>query len=118
MTIANRDANQRLSNLEQCAQEAPEGTYQLAKDVVALIEEASRDLMKNLKALGLKAPGDDRLRNLEVATFGYIADCNPEAYSLITGEAFGEHIQGPARERVMAGCIRDRDFLRGLGLAK
>lgn len=115
MTILNREMNEALGNLEECAREAPAGCYEEAKAVVELIDEAARELMSSIRALGLKAPGDDSMRNVEVALYAYIRNANPEAYGLMTGEGFGEHMQGPARERVMANCIRDRVFLASVG---
>src|SRR5262245_54532737 len=114
MTILNRELNRRLSNLERCADLAPEGTFARAKDAAEAIDEASNAIMAALRERGFHALNDDRLRDLEAAIYGYLLEGNPEEYGLLTGEGFGEHVDGPAGERVMANTIRDRDFLRGM----
>lgn len=112
MTIRNQELNRRLSNLESCAENAPEGAYEQAKAVAKIVGNAAKGLLSALRAAGLKAKNSDSLRDIEAAIYGYILDSNPEAYGLITGEGFGEHIEGPARDRVIAQASRDRDFLR------
>ena len=109
MTIQNRNLNNRLSNLETCAERAPDGTYQDAKDTVEAISNIANNVMHTLSAAGLKVTGDDRLRNLEVAVYEYIVALNPDRFA--SAEGFGEHIQGPAGERILDNTVRDRDFL-------
>src|ERR1700724_836620 len=102
-----RDLNNRLTNLERCVEVAPEGSYLRAADAVVAIGEAAEGIMKALRGYGFKAPGHDGLRSLEAAIYGYLLDNNPDEYGLITGEGFGEHVDGPAGERVLANAIRD-----------
>lgn len=118
MTIAQhvRRANDRLTHLERCAQLAPEGTFDRAKDAAEAIGEASQGILDALRSRGFKVHNDDRLRNLEAAIYAYLLEANPHECGLVVGEGFGEHVDGPAGERVMAGVIRDRDQLRKLGV--
>lgn len=116
MTIAShvRELNDRLANLERCAEMAPEGTYEQAKVVSGIIADAANALIHSLRAENLKAPGDDRLRNIEAAIYGYILDSNPNAYELISAEGFGRHVDGPSGKRIIADAIRNRDSLRSV----
>ena len=103
--------NDRLTFLERCAQKAPEGTYQRAKEAAEAVSEASQGIMDALRARGFKALNDDRLRNLEAAIYGYLLEGNPNECGLVTGEGFGEHVDGPAGARVLASTSCDRDAL-------
>ena len=112
MTIFNRTMNDRLRNLERCAEYAPEGTYEQVKKAVNAIHEAADDMRLTFNQAGLLAMADDRLRNFEVAMYEYMLACNPDANELLTGEGFGKAMTGPSRFRVMAQAASDRDFLR------
>lgn len=107
-----RKVNDRFSHLERCAQMAPEGTYQQAKDVSEMIGSLSNKLLRTLRAMGMKALNDDRLRNVEAAVYAYVLESNPDASGLLVGEGFGEHVDGPAGDRIIAVTVRDRDFLK------
>lgn len=67
MTISNKYWNDRLSNLERCAEDAPQGTYEFAKDVAGAVDEVSNHLLSSLRARGLKADNCDALREVEAA---------------------------------------------------
>jgi hypothetical protein len=105
-----RDLNERLSNLERCAQKAPVNTYQFAKNVADIIDELSNDILGSLKSHGLHAANNDELRRVEAAIYGYIIASNPNlASGFAVSEGFGEHCIGPAGDRVIAQAERDRD---------
>lgn len=116
MTISRHVAtlNKQLGFIERCAEVAPEGTYQRAKDAAAAIAEASESIMEVLRSYDFEAPGNDTLRNIEAAIYGYLRHNNPDECGLITGEGFGEHIDGPAGERILAQTVRERDELRAI----
>lgn len=109
MAIVDRQMNRRLGYLERCAERAPEGTYQEASNATMALGAVMDDIRETFKEFGFSALGDDRARNLEVAIYAFLLESNPSAYGLLTGEGFGEHVDGPAGERVMAQAIRDRD---------
>ncbi len=115
MTIrrnVNIDAlNDRYNYLERCAEKAPDGTYALSKATVETIGEIADDIMRRVRALGLRANNCDGIREVEAVIYGYVADANPDS-ELRVGEGFGEHVDGPAGERVLAQAVRDRDFIR------
>lgn len=102
-----RDLNTDLGNLESCAEHAPEGTYQIAKDTVAAIGECAETILATVRALGLKATGDDRLREIEAVIFGYIVANNEDVLTSAIG--FGEHVHGPAGRRIIDQAARNRD---------
>lgn len=106
-----RQFNDRLTLIERCAEKAPEGTYQRAKDAANAINDASQGILDALRAHGFKVRNDDRLRNLEAAIYGYLLEANPDESGLMTGEGFGQHIDGPAGDRILANTIRERDVL-------
>lgn len=112
MTIQNRELNRRLSLIERCAEMAPEGTYNEAKKAAQAVEEAIESVRKIFLDHGFAVNNCDSCRDLEASIYGYLLVSNPDAYGLMTGEGFGEHIDGPAKARVLANTIRDRDFLR------
>lgn len=115
MTIRNRVLNGRLAALERCAEDAPEGIYERAKEAATAIVEASQAVMDVLREHGFVALNDDWLRNLEVSLYEYLLEGNPaDACELSTAEGFGEHVRGRARDRIIANLIRDRDALAHL----
>lgn len=119
MTITNipaRELNRRLTLIERCAEEAPEGTYEVAKRAAAAIADCANAVRYALRANGFKMLNDDRLRTVEAAIYGYLLESNPDETGLIMGEGFGEHVDGPAGERVKAQAIRERDALKSLGI--
>ena len=110
-TQALRDA---LADFKSCADQAPEGCYEHAKELNAVIGQACRDIMSELRALGLKASPSDLAFDLEAAIYYYAKRSNPDATVFPTAEGFGSSLDGPARERVLAQAARDRDALRTL----
>lgn len=106
-----RKLNNRLSLIERCAEIAPDGTYQRAKDAAAAVADASNGILAAFRDHGFNTLNDDRLRNLEAAIYGYLLEGNPDECGLMTGEGFGEHVDGPAGEYIMANTIRDRNAL-------
>jgi hypothetical protein len=120
MTIAShvRELNHRLTRRKRYAEFAPEGTYAVAKSAADAIDAASQGIREALREHGFKALNDDHLRSLEAAIYGYLLEGNPDATGLMTGEGFGEHIDGPGGARVMANTVRDRDTLRDLGIER
>lgn len=118
MSIArhNREASDALRLLERAAEVAPEGTYEDAKALVEFFADLHSFMRKQLAPLGIKPDNTDRYRNVEAAVYAMLKEANPDATMFVVAEGFGEHVDGPAGERVMAGAIRDRDFLRGVGL--
>lgn len=115
MTITNRALNDQLTNLETCAEKAPEGTYVEAKAVAELVGDTSNALLAALESLGMKANNGDGLRDLEAAVYGYVKASNPEAYFLPAAEGFGVAMGTEAAERVLAQTIEERDRLAGRG---
>jgi hypothetical protein len=100
------------SAFKACAEEAPEGCYEDAKALHAVIGGAVDTLMRDIRTLGLKASGTDPAFDLEVAIYDYVRRSNPDATLFPVSEGFGSALNGPARERVLASAARDRDFLR------
>ena len=114
MTITNRAMNDRLTNLERCAEIAPDRTHEDAKAVARIVGDLSNMILRTVRDGGLVANNSDGLRNLEAAIYGYIVASNPGAAFLTAAEGFGEHVDGPAGARVLAQAIRDRNALEGM----
>lgn len=109
LSSAERNA---LSNFTRCCDDAPEGTYQDAKALKAVIDDATDGLMRDIVALGLKANNCDLIYAIESAIYQYVKCSNPDATLFPISEGFGEAMDGKARDRVLAQTILDRDFLR------
>jgi len=103
--------NNEWSNFKQCADEAPDGTYEACKDIAAVVDGAAKELFDKTKLLGLKANTCDGIREVEAVIYGFIKDSNPDSPVFPTSEGFGEGLQGPARERILAQAASNRDFL-------
>lgn len=103
-----------LQNFKQCADDAPEGTYSEAKAVNTLIGDTTDDLIRGLHALGLKANNCDLIYAIESAIYQYVKLSNPESTVFPTAEGFGEAMDSPARDRVLASAAADRDFLQSV----
>ncbi|RBG61917.1 hypothetical protein BRM42_01845 [Xanthomonas oryzae pv. oryzae] len=104
-----------FDNFEACTDEAPKGTYILAKQLRQLIGDTADQLIRELRQLGLKADTCDGIRAVEVAIYQYIKDSNNDATVFPTAESFGNALGGPARERVLAQAARDMAFLATAG---
>lgn len=113
MTIHNRELNNRLSNLQACAEHAPEGTYERAKAAAEVINDCAESVFAIFKAAGFKLAGNDRFRDIEAALYGLMRESNPTEYQLDTGEGFGYAMGTEARSRVIRQTERDRDALAG-----
>lgn len=109
-----RELHTRLSNIQRCAELAPADTYECAKSAANAIDEAIEAVRAVFREHGFEVNNNDPCRDLEAAIYGYLLISNPERYGLITGEGFGEHIDGSAGERIMANTIRDRDAFQHL----
>lgn len=100
-----------LSNFKSCADQAPEGSYEHAKDLNEAIKEACTGFMRKLRALGFKADACDMAFDLEAALYDYAKRSNPDATVFPTAEGFGSSMDRLERERVLAQAISNRNFL-------
>ena len=109
-----RELNQQLSELQDCARNAPEGCYDQAKEFADNLEEIFSGLSQSIKDTGLKAVGDDGFREIEALIYGHIKESNPDLFSMFAvSEGFGRYsVDHTTRDRVMKNAIRDRDFIR------
>lgn len=117
MTIRNRELNERLSNLQACAENAPEGTYVRAKEAAQVIDDCAEEIFAIFKRAGFKLKGMDGFRDLEAHLYGLLREANPEEYQLDTGEGFGWAMGSDSRERVLAQTRSDYASLRAMGIA-
>lgn len=103
-----------FSNFRDCVSDAPEGTYDAAKELAGIIGDAMDDLMRNLRAAGFKANNCDKAFRLEAAIYDYVKSSNPDATVFPVSEGFGGSMSLPVRERAIVQAERNRDFLRSL----
>jgi len=103
----------QFSNLDSCASNAPEGTYESAKNIRTLIGCTVDKLIADLNGLGLKADRGDLAWQLESEIYRYIKNSNPNSCEFAVSEGFGEAMSLPIRDRVIASAEANRDFLRG-----
>ena len=107
--------NKQLEHFKRCADEAPQGMYTEARALNVVIGDACDGLMRELRALGLKADSCDLIYHVEATIYDYVKQSNPESSMFAVAEGFGAAMDGPAANRVLAQAQRDRDFLRATG---
>ncbi len=107
--------NKKLDQFKRCADEAPQGMYADARALNDVIGEACDGLMRELRALGLKADNCDLIHHVEATIYDYVKQSNPENSMFAVAEGFGAAMDGPAASRVWEQSQRDRDFLRATG---
>ncbi len=95
-----------------CAENAPEGAYEDCKRLERLIGDHMDLLMAILREAGYKADNNDRILELEAATYQYVKHSNPEACVFPVSEGFGWAMDTPARERVIAQAKQGVEFFR------
>lgn len=105
-----------LERFKRCAEDAPEGMHTEAKELNSVIGEACDNLIKELRALGLKADTCDLIYEVEAKIYDYVKQSNPDATMFAVAEGFGAAMDGPAADRVRTQAVRDRDFLRSAGV--
>lgn len=103
-----------FSNFRNCVSDAPDGTYDAAKELAEIIGDSMDELMHALRAAGFKADNCDKAYRLEAAIYDYVKQSNPEATVFPVSEGFGGAMSLPIRDRVIASAERSRDFLRSL----
>jgi hypothetical protein len=101
-----------LNDFRACVRNAPEGCYDDAKRLYAVIGTTCDTLMQDVRGMGLKADNCDLIFAVEAAVYNYVRQSNPNATVFPSAEGFGAALDGPARDRVLAQLARDRDFLR------
>jgi hypothetical protein len=106
---------QALEDFKRCAEDAPEGCYEDAKRLNDLIGGSVDALMRDIRAMGLKADACDRAFQLEAMIYAYVKESNPDSTIFPTAEGFGASMSGVARERVLSQAERDRDCLSQRG---
>lgn len=118
MTIQNVKLNDRLGYIENCANDAPKGTYETAKQAARTLDAVMDSMEALFREHGFSYDKCDRTRDLHAYLYGYLFECNPDKQDeLTTAEGFGEEMNGPERGRVKRQAERDRDALIALGKA-
>lgn len=102
--------NEDFAKFRACIVDAPDGTHEQAKKLSYVLGETCDRLMEEIRSLGLKANNCDLIYALEAAMYDYVKKSNPDATVFPLAEGFGEHVNGPARERILSQTKRDRDF--------
>ena len=105
-----REYNRRYELIEACAENAPEGVHEHAKELVAVIGDVADLLLRELKRAGFPICNCDGIREIEAVIYGAVLK---QYYAAVAGaEGFGEAMGTDAKDRVIEQVIRDRDFLR------
>lgn len=107
-----RELNDSLSKLNDCADHAPSGTYEDAKELNDLLGDTCDEFMRQLKAMGLKTPNCDQIREVECVLYGYVVDANPMRYA--TAEGFGSAMNTQAKDRVIRQAAESHAFLASM----
>lgn len=90
-----------LWNFKRCAEDAPAGTYEQAKQLNAIIGDALEHFMHQLREAGFAADSCDHAFALEAAMYEYTKRSNPKATVFFVSEGFGASMDRPERERVI-----------------
>lgn len=98
-----------LSNFRACAEDAPSGTYTEVKQLAGVIGKACDNLIKDVRAIGLRADTCDLIFVVEAVIYDYVKRSNPDEGLFPAAEGFGLSMNTEARERVIANAERDRD---------
>jgi hypothetical protein len=107
-----------LEHFLSCVEDAPEGTFEEAKQASLLIRACVDDLVHGLRAMGMHAGGGDSIFELEALIYDFAKRSNPSATVFSSAEGFGVAMAGPARERVLAQAQSERDALVALRASK
>ena len=100
-----------LQDFRACAENAPSVTYMEAKQLSEVIGNTCDDLIKEVRAMGLRADNCDLIFAVEAAIYDYVKRSNPDSGLFPTAEGFGASMDTEARARVNENAERDRDFL-------
>lgn len=104
--------NEAFENFRRCVDDAPAGSYDAAKELAAVIGDACDNLMKEVRALGLKADACDLIYHVEATIYEYVKRSNPQSTIFPVSEGFGSAMSGPARDRVIAQAKSNVEFLQ------
>lgn len=114
--------NDEFEDFKRYADRAPEGTHHQAKQLGAILDETCDELMRRLRAVGLRANACDAIYRLEVALYQYAKKSNPGSplFPQAEGNAVGAqpHSGEPACVRgssvaFAAGTDQDTTFQIG-----
>ena len=103
-----------LRALKQCTDEAPEGTYMVAKAIEEKIGDTVHELIEWLRENGLKAGNCDSAYLLEAQIYEYIKNSNPESNDFACAEGFGRAMESPHAARIKAEAARIGQFFNPL----
>lgn len=78
MSIRDRETNKRYTAVLLCAENAPEGTFEQAKQVTEIIGEIADGALDYFRAKGIAFSNGDGIRNVEVSIFKELIASQPE----------------------------------------
>ncbi|SOC26342.1 hypothetical protein [Thalassospira xiamenensis] len=102
---------ERFRNFRRCAEDAPKGTHEAAKQLHETIGATCDRFIAEVMELGLKANKLDLAFVLETALYQYVVNSNSEATLFASAEGFGEAMDGPNRDRILAMTERNQEVL-------
>ncbi len=108
-------ANSVFEAFEAACERAPEGTFEESKTIRWLIGETCDDFLSQMQGRGINVCNCDGIREVEVMLFDMIHRKNPVSEidaAIGLGRTLLEYPD--AADRVIAGLIRDRDFLASI----
>lgn len=116
----------RLRNFRCGVENAPEGTFEDAQKIHEALEFTFNEMMENLHKTGLKIANGDQFSDIESMIYGMIVNANPDNTIFDVTEGFGSNMSDTSLDasgtricdRVLAGIVRDRDFIRGMNAVK
>lgn len=108
-----RALNEQYGKFLDCAENAPEGTYEAAKEVERFMSETADTILEGARRLGLTPCNADGIRELEAVIYGYLKAGDVALFS--QAEGFGSAFSAD-RAGAASKARADRDFLASLGV--
>ena len=78
-----------FASFRRGVENAPAGRYDLSKKIAGMTGDICDGLIRDLRALGLKADNCDEIFKLEAAIYAYICRSNPNIAEFDSTEGFG-----------------------------
>ena len=104
-----------LWNFKRCAEDAPQGTYEQAKQLNTIIGDALEHFMQQLREGGFVADCCDHAFALEAVMYEYVKQSNPKATVFFVSEGFGASMDRPERERVIEQARNSAALIAAFG---
>lgn len=88
--IPAREYSDSLYRIEACAEHAPDGEHEIAKQFVSVLGSISNEILARLKQIGLPIDNCDGIREIEAVICGAVL--HEDWAAVVEAEEFGRRI--------------------------